>query len=86
MGGAATADLAAFGTAVDYNVTLFGVGLGAYGLQQATAFIGAVAGVDVHVYGPQAKGAMVAGGIAQGLYLSAAMGADKSAVVFCKAF
>ena len=86
MGGAATADLAAFGTAMDYNVSFAGVGLGADGLQQAAAFIGAVAGVDVHVDRPQAEGAMVTGGIAQGLDLSAAMGADKSAVVFCKAF
>ena len=86
MGGAAAADLAAFGTAVYYNVALFGVGLGADGLQQAAAFIGAVAGVDVHVDRPQAEGAMVTGGIAKRLDLSAAMGTDEAAVVFCKAF
>ena len=86
MSGAATADLAAFGAAVDDDVTLAGVGLGADGLQQAAAFIGAVAGVDVHVDGPQAEWAMVTGGIAKGLDLSAAVGADKAAVVFCKAF
>ena len=86
MSRAVAAYLAAFCAAVDDNVPLFGVGLGANGLKQAAALVGTVTGVDVDVYGPQAKGTVVAGGISQRLYLSAAMRADKSAVVFRKAF
>ena len=49
MGGAATTDLAALGTTVNYNVALFGIRLGAYGFKQTAAFICPVAGIYVTV-------------------------------------
>ena len=49
MGGAATTDLAALGTTVNYNVALFGIGLGAYRLKQTAAFVCTVAGIHVNV-------------------------------------
>ena len=86
MGGAATADLPAFGAFGDDDIALLGIGLGGDGLQIPSAGIGAVAGVDVHVPRPEAEGTVVAGGVAQGLDLTAAMDADKAIVQLGKAF
>lgn len=74
-------DLPAFGTAVDYDITLLGVGDTAYRLHGGAAFVCAVAGVYINVQGPEAHGTMVAGGVAQRLYLGPAMGADKTVIV-----
>ena len=86
VGGAATADLAAFLALGDDDIALLGIGLGGDGLQIATARIGAVTGIDVHVPRPEAEGTVVAGGVAQGLDLFAAMDADKAVVQLGKAF
>ena len=86
MGGAATADLPAFGTLGDDDIPLLGIGLGGDGLQIPPAGVGAVAGVDVHVEGPEAEGTVIAGGVAQRFYFLSAMGADESAVVLFEAF
>jgi hypothetical protein len=80
VGGAATADLSALAALGYDDEALFGVGLGGYGLQVAAAGVGAVTGVDVHVAGPQAEGAVISGGVAQGLDLTAAVDAGKSVV------
>ena len=86
VGGTATADLTAFFAFGDDDIPLLGIRLGGYGLQVAATGVGAVAGIDVHVPRPQAKGAMVAGGVAQGLDLAAAMDAGKTVVQLGKAF
>ena len=81
---AVAVDLAAFGATVDDDVSLFGVWLDANGLHSAAAGVGAVAGIDVHVKRPEAERAVVARGVAEGLYLKSAVGADKAVIVFCK--
>ena len=86
VGGAATADLAAFLALGDDDIALLGIGLSGDGLQIATARIGAVTGVDVHVPRPEAEGTVVAGGVAQGLDLLPTMDADKAVVQLGKAF
>ena len=86
VGGTATADLSAFGAFGDDDIALLGIGLCGDGLQIPSAGIGAVAGVDVHVPRPEAEGTVVAGGVAQGLDLFAAMDADKAVVQLGKAF
>ena len=48
----ASAELSAFLTAVNDNKSFFGIGLGAYGTQSASAFVGSVTGVYVYVYRP----------------------------------
>ena len=86
MGGAATADLPAFGAFRDDDIAFLGIGLGGDGLQIPPAGVGAVAGIDIHVPRPEAEGTVVAGGVAQGLDLFAAMDADKAVVQLGKAF
>ena len=71
---------------VDYHIALFRVGLGADGFHLTAAGIGSVAGVNVHVERPEAKGAMVAGGKAQGEDFLAAMGTEEAVIVFGKSF
>ena len=85
VGGAATADLSAFGAFGDDDVPLLGIGLGGDGLQIPSAGVGAVAGVDVHVPRPEAEGTVVAGGVAQRLDLTAAVDANKTVVQLGKA-
>ena len=86
VGGATAADLSALGTLGDDDIALFGIRLGGDGLQISSAGVGSVTGIDVHVSRPEAEGAMVAGGVAQGLDLATAMDADKTVVQFGKAF
>jgi len=64
----------------------FGVGVGAEGIEDAAAVGCTVAGVDIHVEGAEAVGAVVAGGVAQGRYLFAAVCTDESVVVFRESF
>ena len=80
VGGAATADLPALGAFGDDDVALLGIGLGGDGLQIPSAGVGSVTGIDVHVPRPKAEGTMIAGGVAQGLDLTAAMDADETVV------
>ena len=86
MGGAATADLAAFGAFRDDDVPFFGIGLGGDGLQIPSTGVGSVTRIDVYVPRPKTEGAMVAGGVAQGLDLASAMDADKAVVQLGKTF
>ena len=79
-------DLTAAGAFVNDDKALFGIGLCADGLHLPLAFAGAVAGVDVHVEGPEAEGAVIAGGVAKGLHGFSAVLADKSVVVFGESF
>ena len=71
---------------MENDVALLGVGDNLYGVHDASAFAGSVAGVDVNVQGAKAFGAMVAGGVSEGLYLESAVGAYEAVVVFGKKF
>ena len=83
---AVAVDLTALGAAVNNDVSLACVGLGANRLHLSAARIGSVARVDVYVQRPEAKRAVVARGKSQRLNLFAAMRANKAAIVFAKAF
>jgi hypothetical protein len=71
---------------VDDHVALFGIDFNADRLECAAAICGAVAGIDVEVERPETEGAMVSGGIAEGLYLLAAMCTDEGLVNFGESF
>lgn len=79
-------DLTAASASVDDDEPLFGVGLCADGLHLPLAFAGAISGVDIHVEGPEAEGAVIARGIAQGLHGFSAVLADKATVIFDESF
>jgi hypothetical protein len=76
--------LAAFGAFMQNDVSLFWVCDSFYGAHDRAAFACSVAGIYVHVQGAEAFRAMVSGGVAEGLYLEAAVGADEAVIVFCK--
>ena len=80
------AKLAALGAFMHDDKPLSRIGLYAQGHHFSAAFRGAVTGIDVQVKRPEAEGAMVAGAVAERLYLPSAIGADKGGVIFCKAF
>ena len=82
MRGAVSMDLPATHTAMQDHKPLFGIGLGAHRLHFATAPVGAIPRIDVHVQAPQAKRAMVARGVAKRLHRLAAMRANKAVIVF----
>ena len=84
MGGAVAVDLAALGAFVNDDVALFGVGLGGDRLHKPLALARAVARIYIEMLRPQAKGAMISRGIAEGLNLFAAMLADEGVVIFGK--
>ena len=84
--GTVSADFAAFIAFVDDNVAFFGIGLHADRAEDTTAGVGAVTGIDVHVQGTEAFGAMIAGAVTKGFYFKAAVFADERIVVFGKAF
>ena len=77
---------AAFCAFVKYYVPLFWVCNHFYGVHNSAAFAGSVAWVYIYVERAEALGAMVAGGVAEGLYLKSAVGADKAVIVFCEKF
>ena len=77
-----SAQSAANGTAVSYNIALFRVGLGRNRLHQPAALGKPVPRIFVQMLAPKAKGAMVAGGIAQGGDFLSAVTAYKARVVF----
>ena len=81
-----SADLAAFITAVNDDVTFFGIGLHLDRAQNTAAGICTVTGIDVHVQGAKATGTVVAGAVAEGLNGQTAIFADEGIVVFCKSF
>ena len=88
VSGAVTAELTAFGTAMDDDiaVAVLDVGLGADGLQFTAAGVGTVTGVDVNVERPEAKRAVVARGVAERKDLFSAVCTNKAAIVFCESF
>ena len=86
VGGAASTDLPALLAFGDDDIALLGIGLGRDGLQVTATGIGTVTGIDVHVPRPKAEGTMIAGGVAQGLYLPSAMDAGKTVVQLGKTF
>ena len=82
MRGAVAVDLSTSHTAMQDHKPLFGIGLGAHRLHFATAAVGAIPRIDIHVQAPQAKRAMVARGVAKRLYRLTAMRTNKTVVVF----
>lgn len=84
VGGAIADDGAATFTAMNENVAAAGIGFCPYGAEQAATGVGAVAGENIHVHRPQAKGTVIAGGVTEREYLPSAMAADKAAVIFLK--
>ena len=78
--------LAAFGAFMKNYISLFGVCNGFYGAHDTVALTGSVPGIHVNVEGAETFGAMVSGGIAEGLYLETAVCAHKTVIVFCKKF
>lgn len=75
-------DFTAFGTAVDYDITLFGIGDTADGLHGCTAFVCPVPRVHIHVKRPKTDGTMVAGCVSQRLDFCPAVGTNKAVIVF----
>ena len=86
MGGAVAVKLSALGASVNDDESLFGIGLCADRLHLPLAFAGAVSGIDVYVERPEAKGAVIAGGVAQRFHFFSAVCADKAVVIFCESF
>lgn len=84
VGGAVAVYLTAFGAFMNDDIALFGVGLGADGLHKTAAFACPVSRIYIKVLRPQAIWAMIAGGVAERLYLLAAVLADEGIVVFRK--
>lgn len=83
---AIASDLAAFIALVDDDIALFRIGLYANGAKNAAAGVGAIAGVDIHVQGTEALGAVIARAITERLDFKSAVFADERIVVFGKAF
>lgn len=83
---AIASNLTAFVAFVDDDISFFGVRFHADGAENTAAGVGAVAGIDIHVQGTEALGAMIAGAVTEGLYLEATVFADERIVVFGKAF
>jgi hypothetical protein len=81
-----SADLTAFITAVNDNISLFGVGLHLDRAQNTAAGIGTVTGIDIHVQGAKTARTVIAGAIAQGLYGQTAIFANEGIVIFRKSF
>ncbi len=79
-------NFAAFGAFVKYYITLFRVGERLYRVHDPAAFARSVSGIDVHVQGAEAFGAMVAGGVAKRKHLKAAVCTNKAVIVFCEKF
>ncbi len=82
--GAVTAQFSAHGASVDDHKSSACIGLYADRFHLPAALVGAIPRVDVHMQRPQAKGAMIARGIAQRNYFLSAMRANKTVVVFRK--
>ena len=82
MGGLTAAKLSASFAFGDDDISLLGIGLGRYGLQLASARIGTIPRIDIHMERPQAEGAMISGGIPQGKHLPAAMRTGEAVVKF----
>ena len=79
-------ELAALGAFVNDDISLFGICDYLDRLHWRAAFAGAVTGIYINVERPEAEGAVIARGVAQGLDLLAAMCANKSVIIFCKSF
>ena len=82
----ATAKLAASLTSGYDDISFLQIRLGGYRLQFATARVGSVSGIDIHMERPKAKGAMIPRGISQGKHFPAAMSAGKAVIKFREAF
>ena len=72
---------AAFLTAINDDIALFGIRHGADGAQNAAAGVCPIPGVDIDMQGAQAKRAMVPRGGQHGQYFPAAYGAAKALIV-----
>jgi hypothetical protein len=84
--GTATLFCAAFGAFVGDDISLLRVGLDEDRLHKSETLASAVSGIFVNMYRPKTERAMVARGRAERFYLTPAMSADESRIVFCKSF
>ena len=64
------------------DVSFFGVGYYLYRLHRSLALAGAIPGVYIHVKRPKAERTVIARGVAERLYLLAAVGANKPVIIF----
>jgi hypothetical protein len=76
---------ALFATVNDY-ITALGVGKRSYRAKYSAAVILAVAGVDINVKRAKAEWAVVTRGVSERKHLFAAIGTNKAAIIFLKAF
>ena len=81
-GGAVAASLAADLAFVCDDIAAAGIRLGKDRAHRTPTGIFAVSGHNIHMERPEAKGAMVARGIAERLDLAAAVGTDKARIIF----
>ena len=86
VGSFIAADLSAFIAFMNDDITFFGVRLRFDRTQDATAGIGAVAGVDIYVERAKTARTMVAGAVSERLDFKSAVFADKGIVVFGESF
>jgi hypothetical protein len=82
VGGFVARDAAAFFAFMDYDISLFRVGLDLYRAEYAAAGVRPVARVYINMERAEAKGTVVSRGVAEGQDLAAAILADKAAIVF----
>ena len=82
MRGFVSVYLAATCASVNYDVSFFGVGHHLDGLHRCAALAGAVTGVDIDVKRPQTVWTVVARRVSKGLYLLAAVSANKTVIIF----
>ena len=86
VGGFISADLAAFFTTVDDDISFFGIGFCFDRAKDTAAGVGTVTRIDVHVKRAKTSRTMVTGGISQGLDLQAAIFTNERIVIFGKSF
>ena len=79
-------DLSASVALVDNDISALRIRQGGYGAQGAAAVVCSVTGIYIHVQRAKAKRAVIARGVPEREHLSFAVHANKSVIVFRKAF
>ena len=82
MGGFVARDASASVAFMDYDISLFRVGLDPYRAQYAAAGVRSVSGVYINVKRAEAERAVISRGVAERENLFSAILADESAIVF----
>jgi hypothetical protein len=76
--------LAAFFTAVNYDISLLRVGHSTNRAEYSATFVGSVAGIYVHVERAEAEWTVISRGVDKGQNLFTAIFADKAGIIFSK--